>query len=115
MSNQREIKFRAWDKRKHAGTSGMNYDAQDSGHWNDFLSYPRYYTIQQYTGVKDINGNEIYEGDIVKIYDSYNSKVIFDKGEFRASNHEYCLRHYASSSKVIGNIFENPKLLIKKI
>lgn len=76
-------------------------------------------TIMQYTGLKDINGKEIYEGDIVKIEDAYAS-IIFENQTFKFSGkldgklevspfYEIDLEDYYI--KIIGNIYENPELL----
>jgi hypothetical protein len=79
-----------------------------------------YKTVRQYTGLKDCNGKEIYEGDIVKRFDTdigvtvewYEKYACFDFKE-RTSyifDLEYARRWYS----VIGNIYENPELLEEK-
>jgi len=79
--------------------------------------------LMQYSGLKDKNGKEIYEGDIVNCtarIDSANMVVIWEEGEFHLVLCEkyknylpltgyYCIRNF--EKEVIGNIYENPELL----
>jgi len=122
----REIKFRAWTK-DHWINDGMINDYQDtiyveSNGWDEF-------PIMQYTGFKDKNGKEIYDGDIIGDWTDVDGKmeqskqtVYFDEmlGGWMLDNSLKQDRSLAYSLhaelqdfeyEIIGNIYENPELL----
>lgn len=70
-------------------------------------------TLDLPTGLKDRNGKEIYEGDIVRVSYGYNYEVRqFRTGAWRIGRDD--LYVWADSSEVIGNIHENPEILEKE-
>jgi uncharacterized phage protein (TIGR01671 family) len=134
----REIKFRAWNKEENE----MIPDAFNYWDWGlgNLLSDPRF-VVMQYTGLKDKNGKEIYEGDIIKvnIYDNPTSihkkyrGTILCTVEFRESfGGWYAIMINDPSTEgtgifslgtayvttkpkeleVVGNIYENQELLV---
>lgn len=132
----REIKFRAWDKKEKK----MYYDVQNTydfminnggcfeESFKDVLEYDNY-VVMQYTNCYDINGKEIYEGDIIRLEGvddreigstwEHIGKIEYKRGAFFVCYFDY----YADGDEelicdaqvefgtVIGNIYENKELL----
>ena len=115
----REIKFRAWwNGSKMMGNTFTFEDINERG-LSKWVNLSTGDILMQYTGIKDKNGKEIYEGDIV---DSGYRKHIVD---WEDNQHLACSSGrisglYFSRScdekeelEVIGNIYENPEIKVE--
>lgn len=129
----RELKFRAWDKKRKK----MFVPNISTGHgfttineWFKEAQPPStdYWTLMQYTGLKDKNGVEIFEGDIIKftepdqIVEMGNSlseagiriiEVLKDTQQlgWKGSGYTFCKNNCKKLMEVIGNIYQNKELL----
>jgi len=134
----RSLKFRAWDKvtKRYWNVGGLgfekdrlievyldNYPTTLEG--NEDCKKPDEVILEQYIGLKDKDGNEIYEGDIVQIdsidelrvgfvdllYDQYCIVYGEDDEGRKIVAEFYYYSKPEENCKVIGNINENPELL----
>lgn len=94
-----------------------NVDYKCKPHWCHFEPYNKDIKLMQCTGLKDKNGVEIYEGDVIKRNENIY-EVIFNKACFKVSNIKYrnanlyLLEEISLDQvEIIGNIYENPELL----
>ncbi|GKV70248.1 hypothetical protein NCCP2716_27460 [Sporosarcina sp. NCCP-2716] len=125
----REIKFRAWEeseKRMYADIQkGIWEDPDDWLYFGDILGLERF-KVMQYTGLKDKNGREIYEGDIIicrKYIDGNIVEYTRERGYVNCAFGAFGLHRKQGyyrpfkdwledyEFEVIGNIHDNPGLL----
>ena len=130
MDLKREIKFRVWhklikkminvyvlDQTVYWDENGAKRIKNNSRGWSDANTQITFtldeVNLMQYTGLKDKNNVEIYEGDIITyLHETY--KVKWDEGlaAFNISSKVFQYTAFmAKHAEIIGNIYENPELL----
>lgn len=126
----RDIKFRAWYKtgKKMFKVGQLTYEPKDKEFIGMSIPYQPDFILMQYTGLKDKNGVEIYEGDIIDIHQTVNG---FNQFVIQYDDYKFSARYYNQETKqilgwyqydldelfeinetekeieVIGNIYEN--------
>ena len=121
----REIKFRAWHKGKKImgevlGIDILHKEIFFSNEDADCYEHTDFKELMQYTGLKDKNEKEIYEGDILKLRDNHGIQLVkyHDKWsafivESQKDTSVGVLGLYFDKEdfEIIGNAYENPELL----
>jgi uncharacterized phage protein (TIGR01671 family) len=118
--SSREFKFRVWNETYqemfyNSFSKNKDYDEKlyitldgklrgDFKHCGD-VDCSEHYVIQQYTGMKDKNGKEIYEGDIIK----YPNAPYKDQWVQMLVEYPFTYKNM-TDVEVIGNMFQNPEL-----
>lgn len=125
----REIKYRVWDENEgEYRTDYENMVLYPDGTFQIETSWciiSGEFVVEQYTGLKDKNGKEIYEGDICKDQRGYVGKIVWAPNEAGFGFYEYhvrddgfglgCMPLSRLRLEILGNIHENPELMESRL
>ena len=123
----REIKFRAWDKEENKivtvnGICWRNGTVNDINADGSFHEPAERYILMQYTGLKDKNGRDIYDGDILRSLGNKNVVMFIVQFGHRDNKFSWGVKSVKTEAsyelddscgermEVVGNIYENPEL-----
>jgi uncharacterized phage protein (TIGR01671 family) len=131
------INFRAWDKKRGImhynielyGKNKPCFASSEELSFEDFIIDKERFIIMQFTGLLDCKGSKVFDEDIIKIRNEFTAKVEWDKSFYafctfdifgrRLLYEDATILEYNEISelfnctdiKILGNIYENPKML----
>ncbi len=115
----KNLKMRIWDNKNNEFIYSENFENLDFNEIQQAIDEDRLTTN---TGLKDLEKNDIYEGDFVSVYNTYKEESLNGVVIYNPDNAEFVLQSPELTShkrwinykmKVIGNKFENPGYLVK--
>ena len=112
----RDIKFKLWDidqKRFISSNDERLFFEFEKGQiYQNGSNVTEYYTLLQFTGLQDNNGQDIYEGDVIEDDEHYYGAVYWcNDSSMWCVTDVGGLCDFSLDKKIIGNIYENPEFL----